>query len=69
MSSDQPPDGYYQKARLKVRLGVLVPAGKEGWVSVVSIGQDAEGRSLFRFLLAANHDLAFKVYAEEIDRL
>lgn len=63
----KPPVGNYQQARLLVQLGALMPAGREGWVAEEAIDQDKKGRNLYKFISATNHDLAFKVYADEVE--
>jgi hypothetical protein len=63
---DKPPEGNYRRAKLLVRLGALMPAGREGWVSEEAIEQDKEGCNMYKFISATNHDLTFKVYAEEV---
>ena len=63
----QPPEGNYRRARLLVRLGTLMPPGREGWVSEEVIEQDKEGHTMYKFISATNYDLAFKVYADEVD--
>ncbi len=43
-----------------------MPAGKIGWLSADVETIDADGKPMFRFISATNHDLVFKVYAEEV---
>lgn len=64
-----PPEGNFRRAKLNIRLGPLMPAGKEGWVSLQAEETDKNGRSMFRFISVTNHDLVFSVYAEEITLL
>ena len=61
------PEGNYRRARLIVRLGVLMPAGKDGWVAVDEWLQDSEGRTRWRFVSGTNHDLVFKIYPDEVE--
>ncbi|CCH03537.1 hypothetical protein FAES_pFAES01043 (plasmid) [Fibrella aestuarina BUZ 2] len=67
MQIPKPPEGNYRRAKLLVRLGALVPAGREGWVSEKPINQERQGRVMYEFVSATNHDLTFKVYAEEVE--
>ena len=62
----KPPEGNYRRAKLTVSLGPLMPAGRVGWLSDEVETLDADGRPMFRFISATNHDLVFKVYAEEV---
>jgi len=62
----QSPEGNYRRAKLTVALGPLVPAGRAGWLSIEVESVDIDGRPMYRFISATNHDLAFKVYAEEV---
>ncbi|RYF51667.1 MAG: hypothetical protein EOO39_42965 [Cytophagaceae bacterium] len=65
-----PPGDGYQRVRLLVRLGPLMPVGKEGWAKAESKQCPMQaGKRAFRFVSATNHDLVFKVYAEEIELL
>jgi len=61
------PEGNYRQARLIVRLGVLMPAGKEGWVAMDELLKDSEGRTMWRFVSGTNHDLIFRIYPDEIE--
>jgi hypothetical protein len=65
--STNPPEGNYRRAKLLVRLGALMPTGREGWLSEEIICQDKEGRSMYKFISVTNHDLTFKVYADEVE--
>lgn len=60
------PEGNYRRAKLTVALGPLMPAGRAGWVSIKTDSIDSDGRPMFRFISATNHDLVFNVYAEEV---
>jgi hypothetical protein len=60
------PEGKYYRAKLTAPLGPLMPAGKIGWLSADVETIDADGKPMFRFISATNHDLVFKVYAEEV---
>ncbi|MGF7218789.1 hypothetical protein GGR92_004968 [Spirosoma lacussanchae] len=61
-----PPEGNYRRAKLNVPLGPLMPAGREGWVSQSAEETDEAGQPMLRFISATNHDLVFKVYANEV---
>lgn len=65
-----PPGDGYRRARLIVKLGPLLPVGKEGWIKVENEKHPGQGiKQAFRFVSATNHDLVFRVYADEIELL
>lgn len=61
-----PPEGNYRRAKLLVSLGPLVPVGRVGWLSEEVETIDEQGNVLYRFVSATNHDMAFKVYLDEV---
>lgn len=64
-----PPGEGWQRVRLTIKLGPSLPAATEGWAIAnkrepIDVGL---GPLSYRFVTLTNYEVAFQVYADEIE--